>query len=578
MKKIFKITLGLLASVFVLGACNDSDDAASVASLSVEGLEEVVLPATGAKSNITVNAPGAWSISTTAPWLTVSPATGRGYAVCEVSTDSSLVNGVRTADIRISSGNDVKVITVEQMGFEKAIVPKENEIEIESLEKSDKRFFETKIVTNVGFKPEISFATPCDPEDAWLSVESDEVSSTESARPRTVKLRFEWKINATPEERIAEVTLKPSENEEGCEPATFVVRQKAAVKIEDNRSGDSIAILTMANLLNTLVEVWDTSERISNWEGVTLWETNDEDLPHPEAVGRVRSLTISYFKSDESIPEQIKHLKYLESFTLWSNSNTHLLSIDLGPEICELEYLKGLTLFSCGIVSLPAEFVKLGDTLEELDLSANNFTEIPEVLSEEIFTKLKVLRMVGNRRYASVKDLTQKDQDKYKDGIGLNFTSTVSGDNALRRLFLWENLEELRLQNCYIEGQLPDFTVGEEGVVAYSYDQEDVAARGDTLKWLVDNNMPKILPNMKMLAINLNFFTGELPQWMLYHPNLILWVPELLVFSQQELGKNSQGESVGFSNAPTEFSEDGYFYTAFPLLWDKYGYKEEIEE
>lgn len=574
MKKIIKIALGLLACVFVLGACNDSDDVVSLPSLAVDKVEET-FPATGGKSSFVVEAAGEWLVSTNAAWLKVSPASGKGSAVCEMVADSSLVNELRTADIRIVAGSEVKNIVVDQMGFEKAIVPKEKEVEIEPLEKNDERYFETKIVTNVGFKPEIKY---CTPEEGWLTIESEDVPSTESARPRTVTLRFKWAINAKPEERVAEINLLPTNSEDVLsEPAMFVVRQKAAVKIEDNRAGDSIALLTIANLLNTLSEVWDTSERINNWDGVTLWEITDEDLPCDEAVGRVRSVEYTFFKTTESIPEQIKHLRYLETLSLWSNTNTMLLSIDLGPEVCELEYLKNLTMFSYGLVSLPDEFVKLGDTLEELYLNANNFNEIPDVLTKENFPKLKVLCLVGNRR-TTFTNLSEKEQKDKGEGIGLNFTSTVSGDNALRRLFLWDTLEELRLQNCYIEGELPDFEVGKEGVVAYSYDQEDVAARGDTLKWLVDNNMPKILPNMKMLAINLNFFTGELPQWMLYHPNLILWVPELLVFNQQEKGKNSLGESVGFTNAPTEFSEDGYFYTAFPLLWEKYGYKEELDE
>ncbi len=572
MKKIFKITLGLLAGVFMLVACNDSDDAVTVTPFSVEGVEDT-FSETGGKSNITINAPGMWAISTSATWLKVSPASGKGYAVCEVVVDSSLINDVRTADIRIVSGSEVKTISVSQVGFEKTIAPKDTEVEIEPLEKFDKRFFETSVVTNIGFKTEIKY---CTPEEGWLKIEKGEVAPNESARPHTVKLRFDWTINAEPDERVAEVRFVPINSDDVLsKPATIIVRQKPALKIEDNRAGDSIAILTICNLINPLSEVWDTSERISNWEGVTLWEVTDKELPSPEAVGRVRSVTFSFFDTEESIPEQIKHLKYLESLTFWSNSNTFLKSIHLESDICDLEYLKGLTLFSYGVVTLPEEFVKLGDTLEELYLNANNFNEVPEMLSKENFPKLRILNMVGNRRTGSMSNLTEKEQEDTGEGIGLNFKSSVSGDNALRRLFLWDTLEELRLQNCYIEGELPDFNVGEDGVEAYSFDQEDVAARGDTLKWLVDNNMPKILPKMKMLAINLNFFTGKLPDWLLYHPYLHEWVPDLLVFNQQEGGINSEGDRVGFSNAPTNYE---YYYAAFPLLRAVYELKEEIDE
>lgn len=569
MKKFLKIASMILAGLFVICACSDSDKAVSVVTFSVDK-KEVTFPAEGGKDRIMVSGQTSWSISTAATWLKISPANGIGSAVCEVVADSSLVNGLRSADIRIISGNDVRVVTINQTGFEKAITPKEKEIEVAASKEFDKRYFETEIVTNVEFKADIKFITP---QTDWLSIEEDEVLLDESARPRTVKLRFDWTMNAESEERIAEIHFVPLKEEDVlAESEIITVRQKAAVKIEDNRSGDSIAIITISELLNCFNELWDTSERIDNWEGITLWEATDEDLPCEEAVGRVRSVAFSFFKTKESIPEQIKHLKYLESLTFMSNVNTMLLNIDLGPEICDLDYLKRLTIFSYGIVSLPAEFVKLGDTLEELDLTANNFNEFPSVISEENFPKLKLLHLVGTRRW-NITDLTEKD--KKENGIGLNFRSDVTADNALRRLFLWENLEELRLQNCYIEGELPDFEVGQDGVVAYSFDQDDVAARGDTLQWLVDNNMPKILPKMKMLAINLNFFTGKLPDWLLYHPYLQEWMPGLLVYNQQEGGKNSEGENVGFSNAPTNYE---YYYTAFPLLRAVYELKEEIEE
>ena len=253
-----------------------------------------------------------------------------------------------------------------------------------------------------------------------------------------------------------------------------------------------------------------------------------------------------------------------------SNVNTMLLSIDLGPEICELKYLKELEIFSYGLTSLPAEFVNL-KSLEVLDISANNFTEIPAVLTKENFPNLKVLRMVGSRRWTT-SDLRKKDN--YDNGLGLHFRSDVTDDNQLRRLLLWDNLEELRLSNCYIEGQLPDFTVGSEGVEAYS--QADVDAfGGDTIQWLADNDVPKILPKMELLSLNLNFFTGDLPKWLLYHPMLLEWYPDLLIFNQQEGGFDSEGNKVRFDNAPTNFE---YYYEAFPKMRMKYDIKDNLEE
>ncbi len=567
MKNILKITLGLVAGLFVLAACNDNDDAAPV-TFSLDK-ENITMAAEGGRESIIVNAADKWSASTSATWVQVMPANGIGNAVCEVVVDSSLVNGVREAQIRLVSGTEVKNITICQTGFAKSITPKEKEITIESSAAYDERYFETTITTNVEFKVEFNYASV---DVDWLSIEDTSVELDYGARPRTVKLRFDWKMNTEPEERIAEINLVPANSsDEISEPAVIIVSQKAAVKIEDNRAGDSIALITITELLNCWSDTWDTSERMNNWDGVTLWEATDEDLPCPEAVGRVRSASFAFFETKESLPKQIKHLKYLESLYVMSNVNTMLLSIELGPEICELDYLKELEIFSYGITTLPDEFVELGNSLEVLDLSANNFNEIPTMLTPENFPKLKVLRMIGSRRWTT-SDLRKKDS--YDDGLGLHFKSYVTDDNQLRRLMLWENLEELRLSNCYIEGQLPDFIVGEDGVIAYT--QADVDAFGsDTIQWLADNKMPKILPNMELMSINLNFFTGELPQWLLYHPRLMDWYPDLLIFNQQESGIDSDGNKTRFDNVPTNYE---YYYTVFPKMRAKYDLEEEAEE
>jgi hypothetical protein len=163
-----------------------------------------------------------------------------------------------------------------------------------------------------------------------------------------------------------------------------------------------------------------------------------------------------------------------------------------------------------------------------------------------------------------------RERDRYDDGIGLYFNTGT--DNSLRRLLLWENLEELALSNCYMEGSIPDFKVDEDGVVAY--DSLDVVAwGGDTIKYLAVNKIPKILPNCTSLRLNLNFFTGNLPDWLLYHPHLLEWVPEILIFNQYEKGVNSAGDPVGFDNIEPTFD---YYYKAFPDMKDKYELKEDV--
>ena len=220
------------------------------------------------------------------------------------------------------------------------------------------------------------------------------------------------------------------------------------------------------------------------------------------------------------------------------------------------------------MVSLPDSLTKLKN-LEYLNLSSNNFTEIPKILTPKNFPKLKSLNLNNTRTTQSVKDLRNKD--KKENGIGLYLNTKT--DSTLRKLLLWENLEELDISNCYIEGSIPDFVVGEDSVRAYT--QADVDEWGkDTIQYLADNNMPRILPKCTSLKLNLNFFTGDLPEWLRYHPHLIEWVPEILIFNQYEKGINSEGKNVGFDNADTNFE---YYYEAFPKMRSKFEFKEDYE-
>lgn len=564
--KILGMTL--CVALFVsLVSCSDDDGNDTLASISTDKAE-VTFAAEGGSDKLLVQASQSWVAAVSEPWLMVSPANGSGYAECKVTVDSSLVSGVRTAEIRFTEvGGATVTVDVNQTGFGKVISLKENEITVEASGKSDERYCEAEVTANIPFAVQIDFA---EGDEEWLTVDEFDLELDRGARPRTVKIRFDWKMNVVPAERVAKVNFIPlNEDDELDAPATLLINQKSALRIEDNRQGDSLALLTLFERLNCMGDNWDTSENLRNWRDVVLWEASDENLPAPEAVGRVRRVEFFIFNTDESIPQEIKYLRYLETLSVSSNVNTMLKSIKLGAEVCELEHLKHLVLFSYGITELPEEFVKLGDKLESLDLSANNLSIIPPMLTKENFPKLKYLNLVGNRRWTA-KDL--RNADSYENGLGLHFNTDT--DNSLRRLLMWDTLEELLLSNNFIEGSLPDFTPGEDGVRAYT--QEDVDAfGGDTIQYLADNSIPRILPNVKQLSLNLNFFTGKLPDWLLYHPHLLDWYPDLLIFNQQEQGKNSLGEIVRFENVPTNFE---YYYEAMPGTREKYEFKEEFAE
>ena len=569
MNKLYNIALGLIVCLSFV-ACNDNEG--NSIGFSVDK-SDLVFAAEGGADIIQIESNDSWTISVSEPWLSVSPASGMGTMACKLAVDSSLVNNMRSATVRfIPAANPAKSVTVKQMGYGKMIVPDESEISIESSAKYEERFFETTVTTNVKFSVKI-FDPETDSISEWLTADNYSVELDKGARPRTTKLRFDWRMNNIPEQRVAEIKLIPEgEGADTVKTAVISVFQKPALKIEDNRAGDSLALVLMYDLMNCWSDAWDTGENLQYWEGVTLWEASDKDLPKDslgmpieEAVGRVRSVRYYLLNTKESIPAEIRHLKYLESLTISSNTNTMLLDIELGSEICELEHLKYLTIFSYGLVSLPKEFVKLGRSLVALDLSGNNFTSIPSILTPGNFPKLKSLSFVASRRWNfSPVDLRKKSEYESEGGIGLNIDADI--DEDFRRLFLWEDLEELAFSNCYIEGSIPDFKVGEDSVVAYT--QRDVDAfGGDTIQYLADNAMPKILPKCRMLRLNLNFFTGKLPDWLLYHPHLLDWAPDLLIFNQQEKGLNSEGKLVGFDNEPETFD---YYYDNFPGTRKKY--------
>ncbi len=518
----------------------------------------------GGEFTLRIESSKEWMAISDVPWVMISPANGRGSVECIIKIDSTLVNDSRTTDIRFSSAGEIlREVAVTQEGYARSIVSKKESHEIAASATRTDRWFEIEVNSNVEFDVTAEY----DSDDEWLKVGDHTLTLDRGARPRVTRIKVEWKMNPEPRERVAKLHLSGEGIEE---PTTVIVRQLAAPLIEDNRQGDSLAVVTIFEKL----ECWSdngisTTEGMHRWDCVRLWEATDEALPAPEAVGRVRDLDLSYFNTEEGIPQEIRYLKYLETLSLFGNVNTMLKSIEMGEEICDLEYLKGLRIAAYGIVSLPRNFARLGDTLETLDLNSNNLNAIPEVLTSENFPHLKSLNLASNRR-ASISDL-RKAESANEDGIGLH--TNTNEEEALRRLLLWEALEELTLSYNYIEGPLPDFKAGEEGVRAYT--AADIAERGDTLLWAVESGLPRILPNARVLRINLNFLSGTLPDWLLYHPRLLEWGSEILVYPQQENGVDTEGDVVGFDNEPTS---PEYYFEKYPLMRGRFEYNDEMTE
>ena len=56
----------------------------------------------------------------------------------------------------------------------------------------------------------------------------------------------------------------------------------------------------------------------------------------------------------------------------------------------------------------------------------------------------------------------------------------------------------------------------------------------------------------------LSELTGKVPDWLLYHPKLDIWIPYSLVFSQE--GKTKDGKNAGFDNEPVSLD---YYYEVY---------------
>ena len=468
------------------------------------------------------------------------------------------------------------------------------------------------------------------------------------ARPRSVKFKFRWAMNVVPAVRVAKVHLVPVKAEDQLVDADgkptddviLTVRQKAAPKIEDNRAGDSLSVIMINQKLGSIA-TFDSSDNMRNWSGVTLWEATDAFVKtHPEALGRVRSVKFSMFnlKSGETLPKEVGNLKYLESFSVAANENNQIREVKLGDEICSLKYLKNLTVQAYGLTQLPANFKNLGSSLETLNLVSNNFnklSDITNIVNEKNFPKLRNLILYAQRRTDVVTNIASLGEmnasgvyvyNNYPIGLYGKVNAGSADRQALLKLLTWDKLNTLELSYCFLEGELPTDDEMTEALEAAGkatrYSESDFSTNkkdyldklvGDTCKWLLSrwdnpvtckhkdgsvvseevcpNQVPRVLPNCRQLSLNLNFFTGEVPKWILFHPHLVEWNAPTMVFNQQPKGKNSDGAAVGFSNMTEDsYSYDYYYGTrdpgskwevtgvAYPLYYRKYVAAGDINE
>ncbi len=559
MKYNYSIFLSVLLLLGFVFGCNEDDTNEVQIPLKLEK-EVLNFSNEGGEQKFSIQVSGRWSSSTESAWIRLEPLNGDGSTTCILRIDTSVMNADREGVIYFSSETgERKKLEIFQGGFDKSIVPITLDTLIENSAPYGERFTEFEVRSNVNFTAhilDVSDSGVLIPAKAeWISCENvdDFDFSKTGARPVSAKLRFEWKNNFVPQERKALVQLISEELED---TVRFHIRQKGGPEITDDAAGDSVAIRVIMEKMNVSVN-WNLDAAMEFWPNVILWEkTDDEVKTNPEMRGRVRKLQIRFFATKETPPVEFKFLKYLEHLELKTNMNSIFLEIDLSKEedgIGALENLKQLHIFSYGLVGeLPDSWRNLKN-LETLFLEANGFAKVPRLLTPQNFPSLKHLSFTANKRGSSV---SLNPLSGPLDEIGLHVM--FDKDYNFKRLFKWEKLEYLSFSNCVLEGKIPK---ANELYIYDRYTAADVADRGDTLQYIIGK--PKVMPNLKILRLNLNFLNGEIPDWILYHPNLRTWNPWILVFNQEGGKLNQAGEEVGFDNRPLNWD---YYWEVYPLL------------
>lgn len=543
MKKIL-IVISLLAFAISSVSCLQPESELVFGVKDVDGVSlengTLTVGPEGGRRVITITSSEKWVAETQFPWITVSPANGVGSTDCEIIVDSALVAlESRQGAVRFKTMESDKSqkFTVNQSGFDLILNPAKTSIELESYAELEDRKFTIVVNTNVPFTVE----APKFEDKPWIEYKVSELVLDRKDRPRNARVNFTWELNPTQSARQAEFKLIPSDP--SMEARVIAISQKPADEIEIGVRGDSLALLAISRVLGCWRE-FDTAEKMENWDGVTVHKSGPNK-------GRVRSAQFYLFGTKEPLPFQVKYLTAAEELYFYSNENSFRYSLSTGKHICELTQLRKLTIGAYGLTELPDEFANLKN-LEYLDISGNNFEEIPAVLSPDSLPNLTALIINANQR-----NVTNDLFNNYKENSGGLIKECPLREDGTRefprRLLKWNNLDTLRLSVNYLQGTIPDLMDDPDFP---KWTAEEVNACDTLPAKLI--GLPKVLPDTDFLAINLNRLHGELPDWLLYHPKLDLWYPFQLIFLQE--GKDREGNVAGFSNEPANLN---YYYEEY---------------
>ena len=522
-KLMLRLSMAFICSLLCLTACNE-EETISTTHINLSH-EELNFEAHGGISTISLMASDEWTVMSDREWCLVSPANGNASTTCEIRVDSSYLYDSREAHLTFRCGKYSRQLIIKQLGYEKVIKLDKEMIEVADFSDYEKMFETVHVTSNIPYEVEVKYNDPS--RTGWLKVRKSEQMSGSIPRPSTVRVDYELYAESDAD-RVATLIFKQKNVAEGETPveSQLTFRQKKAQEIIPSRQGDSLAVLAIARLMRCAMNI-DTSTPMIHWNNV---ETEEMEYINEkgETVDELRvvGLRFSMFDTDKSIPYQIRKLDQLRTLTLTGNTNAAGKNIVLEDDITYLPHLQSLNLLGYGICKLPARMKEMTQ-LEELEMSGNNFTTLPiDIITELDKHNLLYVNFTGNR----VKEVFGKlnEYSSVKDTIGLH-------GSLPEALFTLKNVVYIGLSYNYFEGTIPDMGYDAS---KYETDEEKVA------------NNP-VMPQLENLAINLNFLTGNIPDWILYHKNLKCWDPYTLVFNQFEKGKDSYGKRVGFDNVPS---------------------------
>lgn len=494
----------------------------------------------GGVIRVGINSSDRWYATTESPWITVSPANGRGSINCKLAVDSTIYFQERDAIVYITNLDDASKnmeLSVKQKGFPYIISLNNKEKKIDDFAMLEKRKFSVKVSSNVEYEVEIPDTSN------WIRVSKESnFKPDRGARPRNSIITFEWDINTSDTlGRTAHVTFRSANTQQVLEiPAMLDVVQKPTPIIKPHTAeGDSVALISIARALGAAE--WDTSTNMEYWNNVEVY-------PDGDLKGRVRSASFTMFRTKEGIPFAVQYLDAAEELFFYGNANTHLIdSVDCGEYITMLPNLKKLTIGGYGLTSLHNNFSNLKN-LKYLNLEGNNFQKFPQVLTQENLPNLTALIFNSCTRF-SIYDLSNDDRK--------NIGGFEEEQGIPMRLLTWNKLDTLRLSVNYLQGELPDLE--DYGFPVWTYNELKDSLGVDMTELPEELvGLPKVLPDTDHFAINFNRFTGKVPRWLLYHPKLDIWYPFSLVFQQE--GKTESGVKAGFSDEPPSLE---YYYKLY---------------